>query len=59
MEKTIEELIYEETEQRLKVMQSPDYQFPKKADKNDFYTIFAVIIISSALIVLCMIGVIK
>ena len=35
MEKTIEELIYEETDQRLKEMSSPDYKFPEKFDKTD------------------------
>lgn len=58
MEKTIEELIYEETDQRLKIMASPNYQFPKKADKNDVVGIVAGIVISTVLIVLCMTGVI-
>ena len=58
MEKTIEELIYEETDQRLKEMASPNYQFPKKADKSDIVGIVAGIVISTVLIILCMTGVI-
>lgn len=58
MEKTIEELIYEETDQRLKEMASPNYQFPEKADKSDMVGIVAGIVISTVLIILCMTGVI-
>ena len=58
MEKTIEELIYEETDQRLKEMASPDYEFPKKANKWDWIGILASCIICGLLIVLCMTGVI-
>jgi len=58
MEKSIEELIYEETDQRLKEMAVPDYHFPKKADKNDAIAIVAGIGISLILIILCMMGVI-
>ena len=58
MEKTIEELIYEETDQRLKEMGAPDYKFPKKADKNDAIAIITGIGISLILIILCMTGVI-
>ena len=58
MEKSIDELIYEETDQRLKEMSSPDYQFPPKADKKDVIGIIAGIGISLVLIVLCMTGVI-
>lgn len=54
MEKSIEELIYEETDQRLKEMASPDYQFPPKADKKDAIGIIAAIAVSLVLIVLCM-----
>ena len=58
MEKTIEELIYEETDQRLKEMASPNYQFPEKADKSDIIGIVISIVISTILIILCMTGVI-
>ena len=59
MEKTIEELIYEETDERLKEMASPDYQFPQKADKKDAVAIIAAIAVCLVLIVLCMTGVIE
>ena len=58
MKKSIEELIYEETDQRLKEMASPNYQFPVKADKSDVVGIVAGIVISTVLIILCMTGVI-
>ena len=58
MEKTIEELIYEETDQRLKEMAAPDYPFPKKADRNDAIAIIVGIGVSLFLIILCMTGVI-
>lgn len=58
MEKSIEELIYEETEQRLREMGAKDYVFPKKADKKDAIGIVALIGISVLLIILCMTGVI-
>lgn len=58
MEKSIEELIYEETDKRLKEMASPDYVFPEKADKKDVFGIAAAIGVSILLIVLCMTGVI-
>lgn len=56
--KTIEEIIYEETDARLKEMGSPGYQFPEKADAKDVIGIVAAIGINLLLIVLCMIGVI-
>ncbi len=59
MEKSIEELIYEETDQRLKVMAQPDYPWPKKADKKDAAAIVVGIAVSLVLIVLCMTGVIS
>ena len=59
MEKTIEELIYEETDERLKEMASPDYEFPQKADKKDAVAIIAAIAVCLVLIVLCMTGVIE
>lgn len=58
MEKTIEELIYEETDQRLKEMADPNYEFPPKADKKDAIGIIAAVVASLILIVLCMTGVI-
>ena len=58
MEKTIEELIYEETDQRLKEMGKKDYVFPKKANKADYIGIVAAAAVSILLIVLCMTGVI-
>ena len=59
MEKTIEELIYEETNKRLKEMQAPDYEFPKKATKADWLGIAAAVGCSLLMIVLCMTGVIE
>ena len=59
MEKSIEELIYEETDKRLKEMKAPDYEFPKKADKADWIGIAVSIACSLLLIVLCMTGVIE
>lgn len=58
MEKTIEELIYEETDQRLKEMAAPDYKFPSTTDKWDFIGIVVAVGVSLLLIVLCMMGVI-
>ena len=58
MENSIEELIYEETDQRLKVMAKPDYAWPKKADITDAIAIIMSISVSLFLIVLCMTGVI-
>ena len=58
MSKSIEELIYEETDKRLKQMSSPDYLFPKQLDKIDVIVITALIIVSMLLIILCMTGVI-
>ena len=58
MEKSIEELIYEETDQRLKEMAAPNYPWPRKADKKDAIAIVAGIGVSLLLIILCMTGVI-
>ena len=58
MEKSIEELIYEETEQRLKEMSSPSYEFPAKANRADYLWIAATTSICLVLIALCMAGVI-
>ena len=58
MEKSIEELIYEETEQRLKEMSTPSYKFPEKANRTDYIGIAAAVLVCLGLIVLCMTGVI-
>lgn len=58
-EKSIEQMIYDETEKRLAVMESPDYVYPKTINKKDVIGIIAGIGISLVLILLCMIGVIK
>ncbi len=58
MEKSIEELIAEETAARLKEMGSKTYQFPKKATVADAIGIVCAIGVSLVLIVLCMTGVI-
>ena len=58
MEKSIEELIYEETEQRLKEMSTPSYKFPEKANRADYIGIAAAVVGCLAFIVLCMTGVI-
>lgn len=58
MEKSIEEIIREETEQRLNEMSSPEYHFPKKADKKDVIGIIIASAVCLALIILCMTGVI-
>ena len=57
-EKSIEELIYEETDRRLKEMAAPDYPFPEKADRKDVIGIVAAVCACLVLIVLCMTGVI-
>ena len=58
MEQSIEELIYEETDRRLKEMASEGYQFPEKADKKDVFGILATVAVCMILIILCMTGVI-
>ena len=58
MEKSIEELIYEETDQRLKEMAAPDYPWPKKADKKDVIAIVTGICVSLFFFFFCMTGVI-
>lgn len=54
MEKSIEELIYEETDQRLREMAAPNYEFPRQADKWDVIGIVVAAGFSLLLIVLCM-----
>ena len=58
MEKTIEEVIAEETERRLAEMSAADYQFPKKADRIDAASIVILVGLSAIMILLCMMGVI-
>ncbi len=54
MEKSIEQMIYEETDLRLKEMGSDDYKFPPKADSKDVAGIVIGIAVSLLLIILCM-----
>lgn len=56
---SIEELIYSETEHRLAIMETPDYEFPKSITKVDVIAIISGIVVCSLLIVLCMTGVIQ
>ena len=58
MEQSIEDLIYEETDKRLKEMADPDYQFPKRFSKIDYVLIIAMCCVCLALIIFCMTGVI-
>ena len=58
MEKSIEEVIAEETERRLAEMSTPDYQFPEKADCIDAVSIVILVGFSAILILFCMTGVI-
>ena len=55
----IGKLIDEETDRRLQAMERPDYEFPPRASRCDWVAIVALIVISSALILACMTGVIK
>ncbi len=59
MEKSIEEVIYEETSQRLKEMAAPGYQWPHKANRADIIGIAASCAFCVLLIILCMVGVIQ
>lgn len=58
MEKTIEEVIYEETKKRLAEMQAPDYEFPAKMDRRDLIAILSSMGVCALLMALCMAGVI-
>lgn len=58
-EKSIEQMIYDETEKRLAEMESPDYVFPKRIGKGDIVAIITSVAVSFMLIILCMAGVIK
>lgn len=55
----IEDIIYEETEKRLKIMESKDYVFPEKIGKVDVFAIIFLLGICVFFTVLCMIGVIN
>ncbi len=57
-QESIEKMIYDETERRLKIMEDPNYEFPKRAGKADAAAIVAVVAVSILLIILCMTGVI-
>lgn len=54
----IEQMIYEETEKRLKVMESDDYEFPERSGKGDYIAVAFCVVCSIVLIVLCATGVI-
>lgn len=56
---SIEELIYNETKNRLEIMEKPDYEFPKRIGKADAIAITAGIVLCLLLIALCMTGVIQ
>ena len=58
-QENIEKMIYEETERRLKVMESSGYKFPGQISKTDIFGIVFVVGISAVLIFLCMMGVIE
>lgn len=58
-EKSIEELIKEETENRIKIMSDKDYAFPERINQKDYIAIISLIVICLVLIVLCMMGVIQ
>lgn len=49
-QKSIEQLIYQETEKRLKEMESDTYEFPKKMTKVDYIIIAVSVIVSLGLI---------
>lgn len=57
--KSIEQLIYEETDSRLQEMQSESYEFPERITRIDVVWMLISIATSAVLIVLCMLGVIK
>jgi hypothetical protein len=57
-QESIEEMIYAETEKRLKTMEDPSYEFPKRIGKWDVVGIVAGVSVSILLIILCMTGVI-
>ena len=50
----IGKLIDEETKRRLEIMESSDYEWPKKAGRWNWIAIIAAIVVCIVLIVLCM-----
>ena len=44
-EKSIEELIKEETENRIKIMSDKDYVFPERINRKDYIAIILLIVI--------------
>ena len=54
----IEELIYEETNKRLAIMSSKEYNYPPKVTNIDFIIIISLLVVSVIFIVMCMTGVI-
>lgn len=59
MGKNIEELIYEETEKRLNIMQSQDYQYPERIKKIDIIAILALVIVNIVLMMMFIFGVVS
>ena len=57
-EKSLEEVITEETSKRLELMNKKDYEFPEQLTKFDWAWIVILIVASMILILLCMMGVI-
>lgn len=57
-QQSIEEMIYAETEKRLRIMEDPSYEFPKRIGKWDAVGIVAAVLVCIILIGLCMMGVI-
>ena len=53
---SIQEMIYNETEKRLKIMEDPNYEFPKRIGKADVAGIVISISVCLILIILCMTG---
>jgi hypothetical protein len=58
MDKSIDQMITEETTERLKEMSDPSYVFPEKATKWDYLGIAVAINACLVFIILCMTGVI-
>ena len=42
MSKNLEDLIYEETKRKLDIMESKEYEFPKRITKVDIYIIISI-----------------
>lgn len=55
----IGKLIDEETEERLAQMQDPNYEWPKKAGKWNWWAMGILVAVSIFLMILCMTGVIQ